>query len=680
LMWVLSHMHQSSAQARDVLRQVAQCLAHMHEDGRIVGDLNPSHIVQMHGTGAWKLASMHASVRFGEPAGLNASEALVPPEMVHLDPTQQSFQVKSVRLSPRGELTAEGKAYRPEPAGPAVDAWGFGALAFHVVTGRTLLHCDVDARVRQAELTQLYHWDERSAHNHLREAGLNRKGSKDQSLNVAACDLIQKLLQRDPSARLSCMRRVLEHPFFTEEEIDVSSMAPLPLPTLASNFPSGTPVHTHGAASLPSDPEGSDSPGIFVCSGANSGKEARELQRALVEANPNLRGRVWVGPQDENQQLATSDDDRRAAVNAHGCFVLYLTSDVFKDTKAMGVEIPEALKLNRDIILVNPIDEDIDGFHSGDIKNLKELCKFHAEHLPVDELLSKPSVRYYQRGDYQRASAQLILEKCALAKPVQPIPLQLPPNAKIPVVFEQVSSKTVAVLLSELERLCPELSGVFSLCPDGKGKHAGGVKYEIFFITKSSVNHFGIIGELHSAKMNKRTTIVVHDSDVGANGISASDVAKSREWKTYGPFLAFVNIEGFRHVCAQQILGRLGAQIDSDPLGISSLPTSFANSLSAFSQPETHGSLESTSGTGAKPRIQNELTNANDPLLGSMRFGGRGGGRVGLVSRGGGQAASGRLHVGQRDVNEPATLMELNSLEETRSQRHMFDTNMQMGR
>lgn len=116
-----------------------------------------------------------------------------------------------------------------------------------------------------------------------------------------------------------------------------------------------------------------------------------------------------------------------------------------------------------------------------------------------------------------------------------------------------------------------------------------GVKYEIFFITKSSVNHFGIIGELHSAKMNKRTTIVVHDSDVGANGISASDVAKSREWKTYGPFLAFVNIEGFRHVCAQQILGRLGAQIDSDPLGISSLPTSFANSLSAFSQPETHG-------------------------------------------------------------------------------------------
>lgn len=34
----------------------------------------------------------------------------------------------------------------------------------------------------------------------------------------------------------------------------------------------------------------------------------------------------------------------------------------------MGVEIPEALKLNRDIILVNPIDEDIDGFHSGDIK------------------------------------------------------------------------------------------------------------------------------------------------------------------------------------------------------------------------------------------------------------------------------------------------------------------------
>lgn len=138
------------------------------------------------------------------------------------------------------------------------------------------------------------------------------------------------LCQRDPSARLSCMRRVLEHPFFTEEEIDVSSMAPLPLPTLASNFPSGTPVHTHGAASLPSDPEGSDSPGIFVCSGANSGKEARELQRALVEANPNLRGRVWVGPQDENQQLATSDDDRRAAVNAHGCFVLYLTSDVFK--------------------------------------------------------------------------------------------------------------------------------------------------------------------------------------------------------------------------------------------------------------------------------------------------------------------------------------------------------------
>lgn len=47
LTWVLSHMHQSSAQARDVLRQVAQCLAHMHEDGRIVGDLNPSHIVQV---------------------------------------------------------------------------------------------------------------------------------------------------------------------------------------------------------------------------------------------------------------------------------------------------------------------------------------------------------------------------------------------------------------------------------------------------------------------------------------------------------------------------------------------------------------------------------------------------------------------------------------------------------
>eukprot|EP00959_Pyramimonas_sp_CCMP1952_P121664 2544059-Pyramimonas_sp.AAC.1 len=91
-------------------------------------------------------------------------------------------------------------------------------------------------------------------------------------------------------------------------------------------------------------------------------------------------------------------------------------------------------------------------------------------------------------------------------------------------------------LRAALERLFPALAGYVDLSADGRRqksllpakKPPGQLEVALFYLTTPAVGHFGIIAELHTAKLNKRAVVVMHAADFSpeARGLKEEDVLK----------------------------------------------------------------------------------------------------------------------------------------------------------
>ena len=92
-------------------------------------------------------------------------------------------------------------------AGPAVDAWGLGALLFRLLQCSTLVHAtDADDARGEAELLEVASWDEATKAAALRGVG-----------DARARNLLSQLLHAAPEKRPT-LARALQHPFFTGRE------------------------------------------------------------------------------------------------------------------------------------------------------------------------------------------------------------------------------------------------------------------------------------------------------------------------------------------------------------------------------------------------------------------------------------------------------------------------------
>ena len=114
------------------------------------------------------------------------------------------------------------------PAHSTYDIWAYGVVLYEALGGLPLAPyaCRGKRAMSASEVCKIGLWDEDSL----------RKALRHIPENTLARDLLKRLLHHDPSKRISSMRHVLEHPFFSSESVGGNEQGDLPSPanTMAS--------------------------------------------------------------------------------------------------------------------------------------------------------------------------------------------------------------------------------------------------------------------------------------------------------------------------------------------------------------------------------------------------------------------------------------------------------------
>lgn len=109
------------------------------------------------------------------------------------------------------------------PAHTTYDIWAYGVVLYEAMAGVPLgpYACRGKRAMSASEVCKIGLWDETSL----------RKALRHVPDNTLARDLLKRLLHHDPSKRISSMRHVLEHPFFTNGSVGGSGQGDLASPT-----------------------------------------------------------------------------------------------------------------------------------------------------------------------------------------------------------------------------------------------------------------------------------------------------------------------------------------------------------------------------------------------------------------------------------------------------------------
>jgi len=213
------------------LKRIGISLLHMHEHGIIHGDFG-THNIGKFGS-RWKLLGVGGSVPIG---------AATDPKRGFYHPPESIF-VENKRV-PIGKKAAVGQVVSIE-AEPTYDIWAYGVIVYESIAGLPLgpYACRGKRAMTQAEVCKIGVWDEQSV----------RKALKHIDEDEVARDLLKQLLHHDPQQRISSMRAVLEHPFFTGESLpkksrgssDVGPMSPSSLASTPSRSSRSTTSRSH---------------------------------------------------------------------------------------------------------------------------------------------------------------------------------------------------------------------------------------------------------------------------------------------------------------------------------------------------------------------------------------------------------------------------------------------------
>ncbi len=292
LMVVIAQERLSVDDVRNIMLQIAICLLHLHENGRIHGDFKPLNAVRMKDGRTWKLIDLDASVNLNDKVGSKVSTAYAPPEIL-----VQSGVCASVSF----------------------DMWSFGVVLYHMLIGKSLFHSDNDGTLaNDDEVTRVLKWDDDVFNEELGQLSL-----PNNSRNRAAKNLLSWLLSKDPKARPQSMSDVIEHCFFQSD-------------ATAGFMRQGV--------------------GYFISHAQESGgQQARSLKRQLAEMCPILRKSdcghledpIWLDvdeiPLKENMLKGV----RRCAN-----FLVFLSKGSLKRWFTQ-LEIRQAMRLRKNIILVS---------------------------------------------------------------------------------------------------------------------------------------------------------------------------------------------------------------------------------------------------------------------------------------------------------------------------------------
>ena len=213
------------------LKRIGISLLHLHEHGIIHGDFG-THNIGKFGS-RWKLLGVGGSISLG----------------CQTDPTRgfyhppESIVVENKRV-PMGKKSFVATVVAI-PAHATYDIWAYGVALYEAIAGVPLgpYACRGKRAMSSTEVCKIGLWDDASLKKALKHVPENELGR----------DLLKRLLHHDPEKRISSMRHVLEHPFFTHGSVDGNRRAE----RMSSS--KNTPLNNSTNDTLKSEPSGNSS-------------------------------------------------------------------------------------------------------------------------------------------------------------------------------------------------------------------------------------------------------------------------------------------------------------------------------------------------------------------------------------------------------------------------------------
>eukprot|EP00607_Mallomonas_marina_P006753 CAMPEP_0182439818 /NCGR_PEP_ID=MMETSP1167-20130531/86670_1 /TAXON_ID=2988 /ORGANISM="Mallomonas Sp, Strain CCMP3275" /LENGTH=1314 /DNA_ID=CAMNT_0024633607 /DNA_START=1523 /DNA_END=5467 /DNA_ORIENTATION=- len=177
---------------RDMTKNLAGSLDHIHGKGIIHGDLKPLNVLMV--GMVLKLTDLDAAASFikGELVGTKYSSGYIPPEMLF---EEENGMVKVRTIHDSHGLIA---------AHPSQDMWALGCVLYFLCAGCTLFHVNTEDNIMSADdFSALYRWE-----------GSFKQKKLEMVKDKFARNLLALLLTRNADKRPTAAR-VLSHPFVT---------------------------------------------------------------------------------------------------------------------------------------------------------------------------------------------------------------------------------------------------------------------------------------------------------------------------------------------------------------------------------------------------------------------------------------------------------------------------------
>ncbi|CAK4127858.1 unnamed protein product [Aphanomyces euteiches] len=175
----------SEDRARNMMRDIVEAVAFLHDHGVIHKDLKPENVL----------------LQFKDKRDNNLAKLVDFGSAGPASPTTQDDIGTTVYLAP--ELQSQDGG----PCTPAADVWSLGCILYIVLTGRHPF--DLEGNATEATIK-----------NRIMRAKVSFKHADCKGISPEAKDLITQLLQKDPSQRPSA-RDILQHPWMTQEAMIV---------------------------------------------------------------------------------------------------------------------------------------------------------------------------------------------------------------------------------------------------------------------------------------------------------------------------------------------------------------------------------------------------------------------------------------------------------------------------
>ena len=187
---------------RGIVSKIARCVAHLHDNNFIHGDLKPKNIMRGN-EGGYVLIDLDACAKLPlQYAGSKISSSYIPPEMIYLNKITNKYDVRVSNNAPDVNISDYG--YEFVVATTAYDSWSLGIILYFLCVGLSLFHSDRSENII-----------DQSALENLHKFTLTFKKEKLSKVdNHQAKNLISQLLNKDPTKRPT-MKQVLMHPFLS---------------------------------------------------------------------------------------------------------------------------------------------------------------------------------------------------------------------------------------------------------------------------------------------------------------------------------------------------------------------------------------------------------------------------------------------------------------------------------